>query len=142
MYASSNVIDIQTNAAFIMRRGLSDRLQYLSAQYPQVGFGVSLVTLRGDHYMLANPQMALPADKADGFPKGEQIAKFENGERFKSICVFADVPDEAIRQNVPEMELILDAIELIELIDTPSAKSVRKLHSEMDLSHVMNGTEG
>lgn len=142
MYTSSNVIDIQTNAAFIMRKGLSDRLQYLSAQYPQVGFGVSLVTLRGDHYMLANPQMALPADKADGFPKGEQIVKFENGQRFKSICVFADVPNEAVRQSVPEMELILDALDLIELIDMPAVRPARPQHSEMDLINVLNGTEG
>lgn len=142
MHASSNVVDIQTNAIFIMRQGLSDRLQYLSAQYPQIGFGVSLVTLRGDHFLLANPAMALPANKADGFPNGEQVIKFENGQRFKSICVYADIPNESIRQTVPEMELILDALGLIELIDMPSALPTQHLQSASDPGNVKSGTGG
>lgn len=142
MHATSNVVDIHANAHFIMRRGLSDRLKYLSAQYPQVGFGISLVTQRGDHFLLANPNMPLPANKADGFPKGEQVAKFENGQRFQSISVFADVPNEATRQNVPEMGLVLDVIELIELIDTPAAVSTRQRHAASDMGNIKSGTGG
>lgn len=142
MHATSNVVDIQANAAFVMLKGLSDRLQYLSAEYPQVGFGVSLETKHGDHYMLANPKMALPADKADGFPKGEQVAKLEDGERFQTIQVFADIPDGYIGQASHEMQLILDVIELVELIDTPSALPAGQLQTEPGLRNVLNGTEG
>ena len=142
MHATSNVVDIQTNAAFVMRRGLSDRLQYLSAEYPQVGFGVSLVTLQGDHYMLANPKMALPANKSDGFPKGEQIAKLESGQRFQTIRVFADIPDGPSRQDLPEMKLVMDVIDLVELIDAPSALPAGQLQTETGLRNVLNGTEG
>ena len=142
MHASSNVVDIQANAAFVMRKGLSDRLQYLSAEYPQVGFGVSLTTKRGDQYLLANPKMALPANKEDGFPKGEQIAQLESGERFQTIRVFADIPDGPVRQDLPEMKLILDVINLVELIDAPSALPAGQLQTETGLRNVLNGTEG
>ncbi|MCK0126641.1 hypothetical protein MWU76_19785 [Gelidibacter sp. F2691] len=138
----SNIVDIQKYSVFILRRELSDRLQYLSAAYPGIGFGISLTTQGEEHYMLANAHMQLPEDKADGFPNGEQVAKLENGARFQSVCVFADVPEHLTEQTLPETKLIRDVIELIELIDAPSNLPTGPVDDEFSLFTALNGTEG
>ncbi|SMR82335.1 hypothetical protein SAMN04488030_2684 [Aliiroseovarius halocynthiae] len=142
MHATSNVVDIQLSAVFLLRRTLSDRLRFLSAQYPRIGFGVSLTTFEGEHYMLANGRMALPENKADGFPAGEQIAKLDNGQRFQTISVFADIPEGLQDLDFPEGKLIEDVIDLVELIDAPSSLPTGQLNADAGLNTVMNGTEG
>lgn len=142
MHATSNVVDIQSSAVFLLRRTLSDHLRFLSKEYPRVGLGVSLTTFDGEHYMLANARMALPENKADGFPAGEQISKLVNGQRFQSISVFADVLKDLHDPDSPKGKLIEDIIDLVELIDAPSSLPTGQLSSDAGLNTVMNGTEG
>ncbi|MCK0141505.1 hypothetical protein [Aliiroseovarius sp. F20344] len=117
-------------------------MQYLSAAYPGIGFGISLMTQDDEHYMLANANMQLPENKADGFPNGEQIAKLESGDRFQCVSVFADVPEALVERTLPETKLIRDVIELIELIDAPSRLPAGRVFGETILIDALNGTEG
>lgn len=140
--ASAAAIDIPRSSVILVRRVLSDRLRFMSASYPGIGFGISLRTRDGEDYLLANAHMQLPEAKADGFPTGARIAQLEGGDRFDAVCVFADVPDHLVAQTLPETKLIGDVIELIELFDTPSRLPAGRVVGDPILADALNGTEG
>jgi hypothetical protein len=108
----------EQDAVFFARESFLGELKTLNRDYPNTGFGISLRTHSGEHYLLANARMPLPAAKSDGFPTGRRVACLENGDRFSSIEVMADsVAYETISPRA-EAAILGNAIELIARIDT------------------------
>jgi len=117
------VTDLNTTAApeqdavVLARESFLGQLKTLNRDYPNTGFGISLRTHSGDHYLLANARMPLPASKSEGFPTGRRVACLENGDRFSSIEVLAD--SHAYETITPraEAEILGNALDLIARID-------------------------
>lgn len=108
----------EQDAVFFARESFLGELKTLNRDYPETGFGISLRTHSGEHYLLANASMPLPAAKSDGFPTGRRVACLENGDRFSSIEVMADsLAYETISPRA-EAAILGNAIELIARIDT------------------------
>ncbi len=108
----------EQDAVIFARDSFLGELKTLNRDYPETGFGISLRTHSGEHYLLANARMPLPSTKSDGFPTGRRVACLENGDRFSSIEVLADSHAyEAITPRA-EAEILGNALDLIARIDT------------------------
>ena len=108
----------EQDAVVLARESFLGELKTLNRDHPNTGFGISLRTHSGEHYLLANARMPLPSVKSDGFPTGRRVACLENGDRFRSIEVLADsIAYETISPRA-EAEILGNALDLISRIDT------------------------
>lgn len=110
----------EQDAVIFARESFLGELKTLNRDYPNTGFGISLRTHSGQHYLLANARMPLPASKSDGFPTGRRVACLENGDRFSSIEVLADSEGYETITPRAEAEILGNALNLIARIDTLS----------------------
>jgi len=105
-------------AVGLARESFLGELKSLNRHHPNTGFGVSLRTRSGGHYLLANSRMPLPKTKAEGFPTGRRLARLENCERFQSIEVLADSSAYESISPGDEAAILGNALNLIARIDT------------------------
>lgn len=116
-------------AVVLARESFLGELKTLNRDYPNTGFGISLRTHSGEHYLLANARMPLPSAKSEGFPTGRRVACLENGDRFSSIEVVADSHAYETISPRAEAEILGNALDLIARIDTlTSISAVRVNH--------------
>ncbi len=108
----------EQDAVIFARESFLGELKTLNRDYPNTGFGISLRTHSGQHYLLANARMPLPVSKSDGFPTGRRVACLENGDRFSSIEVLADSEGYETITPRAEAEILGNALNLIARIDT------------------------
>lgn len=108
----------EQEAVFFARESFLGELKILNRDHPNTGFGISLRTHSGDHYLLANARMPLPAVKSEGFPTGRRVACLENGDRFSSIEVLADAKAYETISPRAEADILGNALDLIARIDT------------------------
>ena len=108
----------EKDAVGLARESFLGELKSLNRDHPNTGFGISLRTHSGGHYMLANSRMPLPESKSEGFPTGRRVACLENGDCFSSIEVLAD--SRAFETMTPRAEAAIlgNALNLIARIDT------------------------
>ncbi len=107
----------EQDAVGLARESFLGELKSLNQDHPNTGFGVSLRTHSGGHYLLANSRMPLPKSKSQGFPTGRRLALLENSEQFSSIEVLAD--SGAYEEISPgaEAAILGNALNLIARID-------------------------
>nr|WP_170574568.1 hypothetical protein [Ruegeria atlantica] len=112
-----NAAAAEQDAVGLARESFLGELKCLNQNHPNTGFGVSLRTHSGRHYLLANSRMPLPETKSEGFPTGRRLAMLENSEQFSSIEVLAD--SQAYDEISPgaEAEILGNALNLIARID-------------------------
>ncbi|WP_171173229.1 hypothetical protein [Ruegeria sp. HKCCD8929] len=127
---------------FLARESFIGELKTLDRHYPKTGFGVSLHTHSGEHYLLANAKMPLPGKKSDGFPTGRRVACLENGKRFRSIEVLADTHEDEAFNPQTEAEMLSDVLELIAQIEGPSGLPVGRRSTHHHVASVATGTGG
>ncbi|WP_120499698.1 hypothetical protein [Roseovarius sp. EL26] len=127
---------------FVARESFVGELKALTKQHPNVGFGVSLQTHAGEHYLLANVNMPLPDTKDKGFPTGRTIACLENGARFKAVEVLADIEAAEARDPRAEAALLGDVMKLIAQIEAPTSLPVGRFVSQVENVCAANGTGG
>lgn len=118
MTSMNNSAAAEQEAVFFARESFIGELKSLNRDYPDTGFGISLRTHSGEHYLLANARMPLPAAKSDGFPTGRRLACLENGDRFSAIEVLADSHAYETISPRDEAEILGNALDLIARIDT------------------------
>ncbi|WP_235216091.1 hypothetical protein [Ruegeria halocynthiae] len=113
----------EQDAIGLARESFLGELKALNRHHPDTGFGVSLRTHSGGHYLLANSRMPLPETKSAGFPTGRRVARLENSDRFSSIEVLAD--SRAYEEISPgaEAAILGNALNLIARIDTLTSAS-------------------
>ncbi|WP_246044059.1 hypothetical protein [Ruegeria sediminis] len=126
----------------LARESFIGELKTLNRQYPSTGFGLSLRTHSGEHYLLANSRMPLPTDKSQGFPTGRRVACLENGERFSSIEVLADARTYDTLNPQTEAAILCDVLDLIAKIETPSCQPARLAGARVDRTQIATGTGG
>lgn len=129
----SKMLNNATNecgSIFVARESVIGKLKTLTRQHPDVGFGVSLKTHDGEHYMLANTNMPLPTFKEHGFPTGRRIAFLENGERFKAVEVLADTGETEQSDPRAEAALLRDVMKLIAQIEEPTILPVGRFEPQ------------
>ncbi|MES0825133.1 hypothetical protein [Ruegeria sp. SCP11] len=117
MTDTMNAAAAEQDAVGLARESFLGELKSLNRNHPNTGFGVSLRTHSGGHYLLANSRMPLPKTKSQGFPTGRRLAMLENSEQFSSIEVLAD--SHAYEDISPdaEAEILGNALNLIARID-------------------------
>jgi len=108
----------EQDAVGLARESFLGELKSLNRDHPNTGFGVSLRTHSGGHYLLANSRMPLPKTKSQGFPTGRRLALLENSERFSSIEVLADSYAYESISPRDEAAILGNALNLIARIDT------------------------
>ncbi|WP_298850160.1 hypothetical protein [uncultured Ruegeria sp.] len=117
----------EQEAVFFARESFLGELKTLNHDHPNTGFGISLRTHSGEHYLLANARMPLPVAKSEGFPTGRRVACLENGDRFSSIEVLADsISYETISPRA-EADILGNALDLIARIDTLTSIPVSRV---------------
>ncbi len=135
----NNSAAAEQDAIFFARESFLGELKTLNRDHPDTGFGISLRTHSGEHYLLANARMPLPAAKSDGFPTGRRVACLENGERFSSIEVLADsVAYETISPRA-EAEILGNALDLIARIDTLTSLPAGRMSHEPQIAATGTG---
>lgn len=107
----------EQDALGLARESFLGELKSLNRNHPNTGFGVSLRTRSGGHYLLANSRMPLPETKSEGFPTGRSVACLENSEHFSSIEVLADSQAYADLSPGAEAAILGNALNLIARID-------------------------
>ncbi|WP_253282823.1 MULTISPECIES: hypothetical protein [unclassified Ruegeria] len=129
----------EQDAVFFARESFLGELKTLNRDYPNTGFGISLRTHSGEHYLLANARMPLPAAKSLGFPTGRRVARLENGDRFSSIEVLAD--SKAYETITPraEAEILGNALDLIARIDTLTGLPTGRVSHEPQIAATGTG---
>ncbi len=132
----------EQESVFLARESFIGELKTLNKRYPNTGFGVSLRTHSGEHYLLANTRMPLPANKAEGFPTGRRVACLENGDRFHSIEVLADSGAYESISPRTEAAILSNALELIAKIDTSSSVPAGRLETQFASQNAATGTGG
>lgn len=112
-----NSATAEQDAVGLARESFLGELKSLNWDHPNTGFGVSLRTYSGGHYLLANSRMPLPKTKSQGFPTGRRLALLENSEQFSAIEVLADF--RAYEEISPgdEAAILGNALNLIARID-------------------------
>lgn len=108
----------EQDAVGLARESFLGELKTLTKDHPDTGFGISLRTHSGGHYLLANSRMPLPKTKSAGFPTGRRLACLENSECFSSIEVLADSGAYETITPVDEAAILGNALNLIARIDT------------------------
>ena len=108
----------EKDAVGLARESFLGELKSLNRDHPNTGFGISLRTHSGGHYMLANSRMPLPESKSEGFPTGRRVACLENGDCFSSIEVLADSRAFSAMTPRAEAAILGNALNLIARIDT------------------------
>lgn len=129
----------EQDAVFFARESFLGELKTLNREYPNTGFGISLRTHSGEHYLLANARMPLPAAKSEGFPTGRTVASLENGDRFSSIEVLADsLAYETISPRA-EAEILGNALDLIARIDTLTSTPTGRIPHQPEIAATGTG---
>ncbi|KUJ73181.1 hypothetical protein AVO45_15680 [Ruegeria marisrubri] len=134
--------ETEQETILLARQSFIRELKTLNRQYPGTGFGVSLRTHSGEHYLLANSRMPLPVDKSRGFPTGRRVAFLENGERFRSVEVLADAHAYENLSPQTEAEILFDVLELIARIEAPAARPAGRRNAEVERTNIATGTGG
>ncbi|QFT75166.1 MULTISPECIES: hypothetical protein [Ruegeria] len=129
----------EQEAVFFARESFLGELKTLNRDHPTTGFGISLRTHSGEHYLLANARMPLPAAKSEGFPTGRRVACLENGDRFSSIEVLADSKSYETISPRAEAEILGNALDLIARIDTLTSVPAGRVAHEPQIAATGTG---
>ncbi|WP_174819453.1 hypothetical protein [Ruegeria lacuscaerulensis] len=128
----------EQDAVGLARESFLGELKSLNRDHPNTGFGISLRTHSGGHYLLANSRMPLPETKAAGFPTGRRLACLENSDSFSSIEVLADSGAYEKISPSAEAAILGNALNLIARIDTLTSVQ----HDQIDHPIAATGTGG
>ncbi|MFI2765838.1 hypothetical protein ACH50P_00030 [Sulfitobacter sp. M22386] len=133
-----NSASAEQDAIGLARESFLGELKTLNREHPNTGFGISLRTHSGGHYLLANSRMPLPEVKSQGFPTGRSVACLENSDCFSSIEVLADA--RAYESITPSAEAAIlgNALNLIARIDTLTSAP----HGQIEPHIAATGTGG
>ncbi|CUJ99470.1 hypothetical protein RUE5091_02046 [Ruegeria denitrificans] len=112
-----NAAATEQDAVGLARESFLGELKSLNRDHPNTGFGVSLRTHSGGHYLLANSRMPLPKTKSKSFPTGRRLALLENCDQFSSIEVLADSQAYESISPSDEAAILGNALNLIARID-------------------------
>ncbi len=112
-----NAASAEQDAIGLARESFLGELKSLNRNHPNTGFGVSLRTHSGGHYLLANSRMPLPRTKSKCFPTGRRLALLENSEQFSEIEVLADSQAYETISPGDEADILGTALNLIARID-------------------------
>ncbi len=118
----------EQDAVGLARESFLGELKSLNRDHPNTGFGLSLRTHSGGHYLLANSRMPLPETKSKGFPTGRRLALLENSETFSSIEVLADSGAYESISPGDEAAILGNALNLIARIDIMTSSSDGQEH--------------
>ncbi len=122
----------ESEPVFVARESFVGELKALTKQHPNVGFGVSLQTHAGEHYLLANTNMPRPNTNSDGFPTGRRVAFLENGARFKAVEVLADIDEAEPSDPRADAALLRDVMKLIAQIEAPTFLPVGRMSAQSE----------